>query len=285
LIGILLGVVGILLTLYIYARPEKQREPICIVEPSRFFIRPSNMSLLLYKPNGERIKTEVTGVIFYFWNNGRLSIRRDEILQGIRIIIDDKNAEILDYRILTFSRPSVSPRLSMPKEKVNEVELDFRILEYKDGFVGQIAFLGNPNAKILVAGAVEGAPYIKANDVLVKEKAWGAAATYVVGLMIFGLISLYYFFRLLRVIMGFWLGLIKSIKARNFKQFISSSRYIYVGLILVATVWVFVGFVHTVYEKAEEHKQEILKSVPEQIFEIPSQCVPSHIVNTENGHR
>lgn len=270
LIGVLIGVAGILLTLYIYAISSQEREPICLVNPIRFVIRPSNMSLLLYKANGERIRTEATAAIFYFWNNGKLSIRKEEILQGIRISLDDKNAEILDYRILAFSRSLINAQLLMRKDKLNEVELDFRILENRDGFVGQIVFLGNPSAKMLVSGAVQGAPYIKANDILVKENVWSAAA-YVIAILTFGLVIFYYFFKLLLVIWRFWLGLIKSIKNRNFRHFISSSRYIYVGLILVATVWVSVGFVGAIHKNIIEHKQEIMNSVPEEIFKIWTQ--------------
>ena len=72
-------------------------------------------------------------------------------------VLDDLNTNILDFKLLGYSRSVIDIRLSRSNNNpLREINIDFKILEKNDGFTGQILLEGNKEAKIKLKGDIEG---------------------------------------------------------------------------------------------------------------------------------
>lgn len=127
-------------------------------------------TIRVVKENNIPIEGDVTSVRFYFWNNGREPIRRENILNPIVVFLSDKSGEILDYRLLSLSRPEVINATVERNEHdpKTSVKISFRILEKYDGFTGQLLYSGDPNANLIIKGVIEGVKEIETNASLSK---------------------------------------------------------------------------------------------------------------------
>lgn len=164
----LIGIAGFVFGIYAYMQSIKEREPIFIVDKNRTEILNKNniskVPIKVIKKNGEEIKSSLTSVKIYFWNDGKEPIKRDNILRDIKITIEDTSAEIIDYKILKVSREITEIRLLpdsvKPKTTLN---INFKILEQSDGFTAQILYIGNSKANISISGFLEGVKNIDNN--------------------------------------------------------------------------------------------------------------------------
>lgn len=160
-LGLLIGAVGIVLSVYFYIESRETRDPVFIVDPSRAEIishaRVETAPIRVLRNDGKPITADLYAVRFYFWNRGKRSIRSSEILDSLRIKVDS-GGEILDSKILSRSRPITGIVLQPHRtgDRLRELAINFAILEHNDGFTGQVIYEGKPNAQFRIVGTIEG---------------------------------------------------------------------------------------------------------------------------------
>jgi hypothetical protein len=177
LTGGLIGILGLAFSYYFFKISTSPAEPVFLLDPSRTIIvdskRFSDTPLRVVRDDGRTIQGDVTSIRFYFWNNGRKSIRPSAILEPIVVTLEEKDGEILDHKILKVSRGVVRPLIQRdtadPKRKFN---ISFSVLEKNDGFTGQLIYVGNPNADLKIFGAIEGVEKILTTQQLISSQSW-----------------------------------------------------------------------------------------------------------------
>jgi len=159
-IGPVIGLTGFITALYFHAQSIQERVPTYYVSPQRAVIvdargpAASSLQVLYY---GKPVKTSVTAVIVYFWNDGKLPIRNGDILGGPLSIDLDEGAEILEAKLLKVSRPVIKFATGVGESAKNSLPVGFDILERNDGAAIQIVYSGSPDAGITMRGTVVGA--------------------------------------------------------------------------------------------------------------------------------
>ncbi len=142
---------------------NRERKPTFYLDPTRTVIldkeNAANAPLLLLKSNGDTISSDVTSVYFYFFNQGKETIKQENIYSALKIVTSD-SVEILDFKILKVAR-SVSGIALTRDSLANSLRIDFKALEKDDGLVGQIIFEGNKNAAISLEGGIDGVKYFE----------------------------------------------------------------------------------------------------------------------------
>jgi hypothetical protein len=159
-LGPVIGLVGISLALYFHAQAVQERTPTYYVSPQRAVIVDATapgLSELQILHRGQPVGNSVVAVTLYFWNDGRLPIRRADVLEPVAVQIA-AGAEILEARIQKVSRPVVKFSTGeVPSDARNFLPIDFEILEKGDGAALQMIYAGTPDARIDVTGTIVGA--------------------------------------------------------------------------------------------------------------------------------
>jgi hypothetical protein len=159
--GIILGLLGIASGYYFYVASLQERIPTALVDPTRTVIVDSSAPgssevSILYKgkPVGPK---NVTAARIYFWNAGKLSIRPQDIYQGVRFSFPT-GIDILDANVLKASREIVKPKVQVDRDTPSAVELTFNVLEQNDGIAVQIIYTGPRDAFITPEGLIADVP-------------------------------------------------------------------------------------------------------------------------------
>jgi len=157
IIGVFIGVIGILLSLYFYEKTKVEREPTFVIDPIKTEILDSKSihiaPIKVFTLDSVEIKNDLTSTIFYFWNKGQKPIRKNDLLEAVTIHLDSLS-KIVDFKILKSSRDVCG--INLTKTDENTLKLDFDILEYNDGFTAQIIYEGERNSKILLSTIIVG---------------------------------------------------------------------------------------------------------------------------------
>lgn len=119
----------------------------------------ANAPLMLLKANGDTIQSDVTSVYFYFFNQGKETIKKENVYDPIKISLD-ADAQILDYKILKVAR-NVSG-IGLTYDSLSKaLVIDFKALEQDDGLAAQVIFEGNRQAVMSVSGGIDGAKHFE----------------------------------------------------------------------------------------------------------------------------
>jgi hypothetical protein len=162
-LGVLFGittVVGFGLAWYWHAQSVQERAPTYQVSPQRVKLVDTSIPVpsqlqVLYR--GKDLNKNVTALTLYLWNDGKLPIKAEDVLQPLEVRLDP-DAEILDARILRVSRPVTKFATGeILESKRNSLPLSFAILEKGDGAALQIIYTGKPDAAVSVLGTIVGA--------------------------------------------------------------------------------------------------------------------------------
>jgi hypothetical protein len=141
----------------------KEREPTFYLDPLRTTIidrsTATTAPITLLKRNGDSIDSDVVSVYFYFFNQGKETIKQENIYSPLRITLSD-SAEILDYKILKVSRDVSGVELIEDTVK-GGLLINFHALEYNDGFAGQLIYEGSKDARVIIEGGIEGTTAFK----------------------------------------------------------------------------------------------------------------------------
>jgi len=142
---------------------NRERKPTFYLDPTRTVIldkeNAANTPLQLLKSNCDTISSDVTSVYFYFFNQGKETIKQENIYSALKIMLSD-SAEILDFKILKVAR-SVSGMEVTRDTITNSLYIDFKALEKDDSLAGQIIFEGNKNAIISLDGGIDGVTHFE----------------------------------------------------------------------------------------------------------------------------
>ncbi len=205
IIGIVIGILGICLSIYFYKKSIAKPEPILLTDPSKTLIvnaeHLSDTTLKIVRADGNDVVGDVTAIRFYFWNNGNKSIKVSNILEPINISLNDPNAVILDYKILKTSRKVVAPRLMRNvKSTDNSLSIFFNILEKDDGITGQIIYNGDQKTDLVVSGTIEDAKKILTNSDLTKGRFLWKTFHFQLVLLLVGLVFVFIAFLFILII-------------------------------------------------------------------------------------
>jgi len=136
----------------------RERKPTFYVDPVRTTIldkiHAANAPLRLLKANGEIVKADVTSVYFYFFNQGKETIKRENIYSPLKISLSD-SAKILDFKILKLARAVSGIELKYDSS-THSLLVDFKALEQDDGLAAQLIMEGNKNATLIMTGGIDG---------------------------------------------------------------------------------------------------------------------------------
>jgi hypothetical protein len=156
----IIGVVGLVLAYYWHAQSVQERVPMYYVSPTRARIVDTSVPAppqlqVLYK--GKDLNANVSSAVVYFWNDGKLPIKPEDILEPVKIELDPK-CEIIDARILGVSRAVTKFATGNVSETAkNSLPLSFSILERNDGAAVQIIYSGKPDTTVSLNGTILGA--------------------------------------------------------------------------------------------------------------------------------
>jgi hypothetical protein len=119
----------------------------------------ANSSIRISKQDGKPITSNVYVQTFYFFNQGKLAFRKEDVLAPVGFELGDSTqCQLLDYKILRTSRSIVNARLQRDTINDNRINLSFDILEEDDGFVGQIIYASSEPCILNASGVIAGAP-------------------------------------------------------------------------------------------------------------------------------
>ncbi len=264
-------ILSIIVSAYYYGLSVRTRDLIFVVDPNKTTILSSESISkapikVLKTNNGEEIKSDLMAVKFYVWNQGKESIRAENVLERIVIQLDDPAGEIIDAKILRISRDitkmSIRPDLENPKQKII---LDLYILEHNDGLTGQIIYVGNPRTNFNIKGIIEGQDQIRTNDLIAKSKMFYDLCKYV-GVIVFSILA-----AILFAVIGSYLEKRGQLLADSKKFKLSEKAEKKIGiaiLIFFALFFMFIVAFPARYELQEDAKKKIVEIVPSSI--IPS---------------
>ncbi len=157
-IGTLVGVIALALWLYGQFGGQRARELIITSDPPVAIVRAGQASSVDILYHGEKIKTDVFARQVYMWNAGSDSIRHENILEPVRIVIP--HATILETRVRKVSRSLTN--ITAEIKDGNTVILSRSILEHNDGSAIDIIYAA-PNASTVAAnGTIEHQTKIRA---------------------------------------------------------------------------------------------------------------------------
>jgi len=248
--------IGIALACYFHRVSIASRKPCFLIDTQRTIIVDSKhfseTPLQVVRSDGSKIKGDITSVRFYFYNNGKKSIRPANILVPLVVSLKDKNGEILDYKILKTSREVVQPMIDRdstnPKQNLT---ISFNILEQNDGLTCQLIFTGNPNAGFKISGTIEGVKDIITNPSLIRKIFLGQFGK------VMGVLLLATF-----IFLGFTLF--------YFKYFLTDSRRrrdFAIIFLIILLIFLYVGLVKVLFYSSKKiAAQNVVQVVPKDII-------------------
>lgn len=160
--GFIIGVIGIVLSIYLYQKNLEKKEPKCYYRTYRDIQKissegHSSMIKLFYKT--EEVERVYTTYV-WFWNKGKRPISRSDIPKSDNLILclsDEKEpARILDFQVLKVTRNSID--FSVSKRDDFSLTIGFEYLDHNDGTVIEIQHTGSYSTKVEIKGVILGTP-------------------------------------------------------------------------------------------------------------------------------
>lgn len=156
--GFLLGIIGLLLSIYLYLISKEAKEPRCYyatLKDVEKLDKENSQLKILYK------STEVNQVYstyIWFWNAGKKPILSSDIPETsqLKLVFDGarKPITILDCKIVKSSRVAVKPKIDV---NGNTLRFNFNFLDHKDGFALEVQHTGDMFTEITFDGIILGA--------------------------------------------------------------------------------------------------------------------------------
>lgn len=165
LIGAVASILSVLLAVYFYMGSRESRELIYYVHPAKIAIVKSGVaSRLSVRYDNKDLRTvfdipvaqtDVTATRIAFWNNGKLPIKKNNILKPFVIQIQ-RGLPILEVSLQKKSRDITGITIDENNLKNGIVSLNWDILEHNDWGIIQIIYAGGTNVEITANGIIEG---------------------------------------------------------------------------------------------------------------------------------
>jgi hypothetical protein len=155
LLGSIFSVVGVGLAIYFYFVGQAVRRLVYSVNPVKTtVVKGGEASALRVLHNNQEISGDITAAQIAVWNQGALSIRPENILSPVRILLRPK-AQILGAKISKATRDVIGASIDRSGLAEGVVGTSWKILEQNDGFVVQLIFAGATETTIALEGTVE----------------------------------------------------------------------------------------------------------------------------------
>jgi len=150
-IGTVVGIVS----LFLYFSGKQSRHLEFNLNPAKaIVVKAGQASKLAVSYGGSPINSDITAAQIALWNQGNLSIKPDNILQPIAIVVD--GAQILEATIRKNSRSVTALKLDSSEVQKGRLGVSWQILEHGDGALIQVIYTGTPEANVRVEGVIEG---------------------------------------------------------------------------------------------------------------------------------
>jgi hypothetical protein len=159
--SVVVGLVSLVLGIYFGVISLRSRELAYQVNPTKTAIVKSGQSSdlqVLYK--GQGISSDVTGLQVVIWNDGKESIRPENLLTPITLTTSPR-VPILEARIKKASRSVTQVALDRSEIANGSVGVTWKILEHDDGAAVQLIVAGPTSVTVKADGVVEGQDGIK----------------------------------------------------------------------------------------------------------------------------
>lgn len=161
MIGIISMVVGIVSLTLFYLEVKSKRELNYYCHPVKAtVVKSGQTSALEVICKNEKIESDVTAAQVAIWNNGKKSIKRDDILETITLYTEPKTP-IIEAVVRKQTREVIDLSIDRSSIKEGFIPINWHILEHNDGGIIQIIFAGSPDVEILAKGIIEGQKSIK----------------------------------------------------------------------------------------------------------------------------
>ncbi len=191
-----LGIAGMLLSYYFYTISIKVREPAFVVTKDvSLFSSPKGLSskyIKLVKSNdGKELLKNLYIQEIAIWNNGKESIRKENVLKPITLTFNNE-IEIIDAFVSEIKRPDIVKGKVYFKPGENIVTTSFSILENNDGMKIQVVYASLESSIAEVNGVIEGVGVIKNIDNLARDNIFASVAKVLMwgGVIIIGFLLL-----------------------------------------------------------------------------------------------
>lgn len=156
-VGSISSIIGIGLAFYFYTQTIEKREPFFISDPVRTSLIEANRvkgaPFKIFRLDGSEIKKDVSSATVYFWNQGKKTIWRNNVLDSLVVALPG-NCEILEFKIVGQSREICEFELSRIDSQ--HIKIDFKLAEELDGIMAQITYVGESSVPISINGSIEG---------------------------------------------------------------------------------------------------------------------------------
>jgi hypothetical protein len=141
---------------------EKKRELTYQVNPTRaVIVKAGEASALQVSHGGRPVTTDVSAVQVQVWNEGRESIRQNNMHEPLIISTAD-GTPILEATVRQQNRPTIV-RLALDDAQKDQgrIGVSWNILEHRDGGIIQLIIAGKPDVKVKAEAALEGQRQIR----------------------------------------------------------------------------------------------------------------------------
>lgn len=156
IIGTTASIIGVILAVIFYIQGRERRKLMFYEQPGKAIIaKAGHSSKIEILIEGKQIKRDVTAAQVAFWNDGKKSIRPENILKPLIIKTKDK-IPIVEAKIRKKSREVIEINLDQSKINEGEIKISWNILEKNDGGIIQIIYLGSPEVAINASSIIEG---------------------------------------------------------------------------------------------------------------------------------
>lgn len=154
------GVISLGALLYSWLVVPGPRDLNITSDPPVAIVKAGQASSLDILYHGEKIRTDVFARQVYLWNAGSDSIRRENVLEQIGIVIP--HATILEARVKKVSRPLTN--IAAKIDRSDRVTLSWNILEYHDGAAIDVIYAAPDASKMSAVGTVEHQPEVRVRE-------------------------------------------------------------------------------------------------------------------------
>lgn len=259
ILGLIVGLFGIVLSYFFFIFSQQMREPVVISTKNfAIFSSPEGLSsdkfAVVKKPEYKEINKNIYVNEIAFWNKGRQSIKRENILKSIYISYD-KNVEIIDAFITESTRPEIVNAII--NQSSNNLNLDFDILEKNDGFKIQVIYVSENKQDFKIQGNIEDTFNFESESDLTLDNIYIGIVKIILSIFVFLVII----FCIGLVIRGFgWVSskILNDMKGTVIKRFVSQVFTFVMPIIFIGFVVISIGLI--AYNIA---KNEIKDSVPQ----------------------
>jgi hypothetical protein len=170
-------VIGALVSWHFYEKSVQTRSPALILDffPATIYDakRETSIPLRVLRSDGRKLEKSVHVARHVFWNHGNQAITANDVLTPIKVMIIDKDTEILSASISEISRKVTS--CEVKQDSAKSFIISFRILEHDDGCSIKLFYSGNQYPKYDTSSDIVGVKKIELssdtmNDIIERVK-------------------------------------------------------------------------------------------------------------------